>query len=278
VGTGIVKQQIRHCKPFLVRFFPAGRLARIDMTDEMVKERMRGYSKEISVIPPIQDESAVIPVIPPNRECLAEGELGGISKDEVRVLLDVASYPISGVAERYGRLSLSASKGNGIKRKLTGGGFIRSQRISTGRGSAAILFLTDTGTQALRRFGHEVPDTPVAKRYGGDRHRYWVQRIAQLLREKGYRVRQEYPIGGGKTVDVAAFMDDWKVAVEVETGSSDAVSNVRKALAASFHRVISVLPDTASVESLTSELRSLNVDMEKVTTMTYRDVADYIGG
>jgi len=64
------------------------------------------------------------------------------------------------------------------------------------------------------------------------------------------------------------------VAVEVETGNSDAVSNVRKALLAKFDQVVSVMPDKAAVESLLSELRSLSVDMEKVTAMTYRDVND----
>ena len=71
-------------------------------------------------------------------------------------------------------------------------------------------------------------------------------------------------------------MDDWRLAVEVETGNSDAISNVRKALTAMFDRVISVLPDKASVESLLSELRSLDVDMKKVDAMTYRDVESYI--
>ena len=195
-----------------------------------------------------------------------------IPRDEERMLLDVTNYPISGVAERYRRLSLSSSRGCSIKRKLLERGFIRSQRISTGKGSATILFLTDTGTRALRRLGHDAPDVSSARRYGGDRHRYWIQRIAQILEEKGYRVRTEHPVGGGRTIDVAAFMDDWRLAVEVETGNSDAISNVRKALAAGFDRVISVLPDKASVESLISELRSLDVDMKKVDVVTYRDI------
>ena len=69
-------------------------------------------------------------------------------------------------------------------------------------------------------------------------------------------------------------MDDWKVAVEVETGNSDAVSNVRKALSAKFDQVVSVLPDKAAVESLLSELKELDVDISKVKVMTYRDVSD----
>ena len=277
VGTSIVKQQVRHFMPFLVQFFPADHLTKTDVTDEMVKERMRGYFSEIGDIPSLQSKTEEIPVIPPVDKCAdIGGNQGHISKDEEQMLLDVVNYPIFGVAERYRRLSLSSSRGCGIKRRLLEAEIIRSQRISTGKGSATLLFLTDKGTRILRKLGHDVPDVSSAKRYGGDRHRFWIGKISQILAEKGYRVRQEHPIGGGKTVDISASMEDWRIAVEVETGSSDAVSNVKKAVAAGFDRVISVLPDRASVESLISELRKLNVDMEGVGVMTYSDAANHV--
>ncbi|MFC1718473.1 hypothetical protein ACFL6S_32760, partial [Candidatus Poribacteria bacterium] len=233
--------------------------------------------KEIPGIPPLEHGTAEIPVIPMSDKCVDTGSNSGrIPEDEQRMLVDVATYPVSGVAERYRRLSLSSSRGCGIRRKLTDRGLIRSQRISTGKGSATILFLTDSGTQALRRLGHDVPDPPETKRYGGDKHRFWIGKIAQLLEEKGYYVKTEHPIGAGRTIDIAAFMDDWKVAVEVETGSSDVVSNVRKALAAEFHRVISVLPDKTSVDSLLSELKRLDVDLEKVHVVAYGDIENSV--
>ena len=51
---------------------------------------------------------------------------------------------------------------------------------------------------------------------------------------------EEYPIGGGKSVDLACFKDYRKVAVEVETGKSYAAYNLKKCLEAGFDEVRSV--------------------------------------
>ena len=46
------------------------------------------------------------------------------------------------------------------------------------------------------------------------------------------------PIGGGKAVDLVATKGKEHIAIEVETGKSDAQGNVRKCEEAGFHKVV----------------------------------------
>jgi len=69
-----------------------------------------------------------------------------------------------------------------------------------------------------------------APRLGGPEHRYWKKRLAELLKAKGYEVVEEYPLGGGLAIDIVASRDGKMVAVEVETGRSDAKTNALKCL------------------------------------------------
>jgi len=51
-------------------------------------------------------------------------------------------------------------------------------------------------------------------------------------------VSEEVPLGAGKTVDLVAQNDKERIAIEIETGKSDALGNIRKCLAAGFSRVL----------------------------------------
>ncbi|MBW1731425.1 MAG: hypothetical protein JRJ75_11125 [Deltaproteobacteria bacterium] len=61
--------------------------------------------------------------------------------------------------------------------------------------------------------------------------------LAEEYRSKGWQVIEEYPLGKGKAVDLACFRDGRKVAVEIETGKSDAGYNVKKCIQAGFDEV-----------------------------------------
>ena len=47
-------------------------------------------------------------------------------------------------------------------------------------------------------------DRVLSTRHGGMEHQYWKEKVAAKLREWGYTVQDEYPIGEGKTVDLVA--------------------------------------------------------------------------
>jgi hypothetical protein len=55
--------------------------------------------------------------------------------------------------------------------------------------------------------------------------------------KKGWKVIEEYPIGGGKTVDLACLKNSHKLAMEIETSSSYELYNVKKCLKAGFDEI-----------------------------------------
>ena len=77
-------------------------------------------------------------------------------------------------------------------------------------------------------------------RKGGPEHEYWKDKLRDYFREKGYKVVEEKPIGGGKSVDLVAENDKEKIAIEIETGKSDAFHNLAKDLEKDFDKVIVV--------------------------------------
>ena len=46
--------------------------------------------------------------------------------------------------------------------------------------------------------------------------------------------KEEYPIGNGETVDLMVMGESKKVAIEIETGKSDAIRNIGKCLDAGY--------------------------------------------
>ncbi|MFG0252522.1 MAG: hypothetical protein ACF8NJ_06575 [Phycisphaerales bacterium JB038] len=82
---------------------------------------------------------------------------------------------------------------------------------------------------------------PEAQGAGGRRresiaHEYWKNWYAAQLKAQGYLVQIEAPRVGGR-VDVLAEKGGKRVAVEIETGKSDADANVRNCLASGFDEV-----------------------------------------
>jgi len=78
------------------------------------------------------------------------------------------------------------------------------------------------------------------KRQGGPEHEYWKYRIAEHLRNKGYEIEIESPIGEGKTIDIVASRNEEKIAIEIEKGKSDVFENVRKLSSSSFSEIWTV--------------------------------------
>lgn len=232
VGTGIVKLQGRHFKPFLVRF-PLVELEKGSVSDEWLRTRFRGDSESNEEIPAQGGMKDDIPPIPAaGKEAAAkEEELG---ENEKRMLEDVIEHATSGVAARFTRLSLGVGRGSRLVKRVIANGLLSSAMISTGKGRVRFLQLTDKGAAAFRAMGYTVK----LGRRGSPAHEYWKLRLADYYRARGYDVELEKAIGDGKTVDLIAAKDVGHIAIEVETGKSDAVANASKCLAAGFEKVI----------------------------------------
>jgi hypothetical protein len=256
VGTGMLKLQGRWFDPFLVRF-PLIKVSKGSTTDEMIKERMTGfyrnnfgYSDERYDLSSPENQNRVI------RDSLAgekrekEGpknlpaEEEGISGMEMLMLKDILKNGFSTTTERYQRLGLNAYQGNKIKTGLDEKGLIEIRGLAVRTGRIKMFELTEKAKEALSRIGINTNRT---RRKGGLEHEYWKNRIADFFRRNGYRVVEEYPIGEGQAIDLVAMKEDGNIAIEIETGKSDAIHNIRKAIDAGF--------DTVYCATLTDKLR-----------------------
>ena len=168
------------------------------------------------------------------------------------MLLSIAEKPLLGMAERYRRICLSARSGNIAKRELISQELVKEVSIRNGRGRIKLLDLTDRGKEALKEYGYSK-----SLRHGGIEHLYWLRHAKKRLETKGYMVMEEFPIGKGETVDLAIIGKDRKVAIEIETGKSDAIGNIRKCLKAGFE-VVSLATDNRTLDALHNALKSLS--------------------
>ncbi|MDN4175961.1 hypothetical protein QWY28_23655, partial [Nocardioides sp. SOB77] len=73
-------------------------------------------------------------------------------------------------------------------------------------------------------------------------HEYWKRWYARRLEGEGYRVKLEAPRVGGR-VDVLALKGGKQTAIEVETGKSNVVANVKKCLRSDFDKIFIVATD-----------------------------------
>lgn len=256
VGWAVVKLQGRWFFPFLVKL-PLFHVRKGVVTDSFIRDRMnrllakcrellcekQAYStfnpangnnssvknaKDRS-IPPFPDKGKREEIKDKKESCTIK-----LTTQERNFLKDVWQYPTSSVTERYRRLCFSFRSGNNVQNSLICNGFVYSSFVVISRGRIKILALTEKGKKVLGI------KTGRSDRHGGPQHRYWVKRIAEHLRLRGYKVDEEVPVGGGKTIDVIANKNGRRIAFEIETGKSDAAANVKKCLDAGIDKVFVV--------------------------------------
>jgi len=85
---------------------------------------------------------------------------------------------------------------------------------------------------------------------GGAEHEFWKYKIAEMLKKQGYAVEFERKINEHK-VDLVAVKNGETMAIEIETGKSDAEMNLRRDFEAGFKRVVCFV----LLESLANWLR-----------------------
>jgi hypothetical protein len=249
-GSGIVRVQNRVAKPFLVKF-PHFRIQKGSVTDEETRRKMAGYSGNSADILPDEMKSGDIRAI--REEDKSRENNIEITEDEKALLIDILDNPISGIAERFKRLSFSIYKGNRAKDIIISKGIIESHDIPTFKGRIKYLDITEKGKNILRKMGYSIE----RKRQGGHEHEYWKHRIGGLLKTKGYQVEIEKPIGEGKTVDIVATKDGANIAVEIETGKSDVEGNIFKNIGSGFSEIIIVPLNTKSKRKIMEDMKGM---------------------
>jgi hypothetical protein len=268
VGSAIVKLQGRWFRPFLVKF-PLINVPKGSVTDEKLKEQMQGLfgsKKDFSHLPePNRDdliaskdkEGLFVPDGFSREGSMASSEKEKKENDEEEgareaLLGDIVRFPYSSTQERYGRLGWNFYKGNRIRDRMVRDGWIQVRTIKRPDGMVKVFGLTDKGMDEAGRTGLKVERT---WRKGGLEHGYWVQEITSFLRRQGFAVQVEKGLGKGKSVDLEARRDGKRIALEVETGKSDAISNIRKALEAGYDRVLVVCLDGVLKEKVMEQVR-----------------------
>jgi hypothetical protein len=134
-------------------------------------------------------------------------------------------------------------------------GLLTETEISTGKGRIKALQPTKKG------YGILGMDKGERQTIGnpGPEHEYWKNRVADHYRKLGYDVEIEKHIGDGKSVDIAASNTHETIAIEIETGKSDAVYNIIKDIEAGFDKVISVALDNPVKNKIIKEINDSDI-------------------
>lgn len=184
------------------------------------------------------------------------------------LLADIIEHPLSTTVERYERLKLSRRRGHALRTHLVDVGFIEPVRIPTRSGNVVLLGLTDRGRQHAQE--HDLSPPPAPRE--GLEHRYWVSRVAVALRTDGYEVQVEYPVKGNGRVDLWANLNSRSLQVEIETGRSSIITNLKKCVGhADGIILVATNPSAASLCAAAIERLSL----EEVSRVELRTWLDY---
>lgn len=129
---------------------------------------------------------------------------------------------------------------------------VKPVELSTGKARILLLELTPGGKDYLRVLGYQIPEPNETLE-----HRFWKGRVAHYYRSRGFAVDVEQYINGRP--DIIVSKEEFKAAVEIETGKSDPPANVQKRLAAGFPLVI-VAPTSQKVyDSIVNKLREVGL-------------------
>lgn len=186
-----------------------------------------------------------------------------LNDDSFRLLLDIHSHPQDGVKIRYKRLNLSTGKGNRIKQQLIDQGWLQSQVIDLGQTRKILLGLTPHA-------GEIVGLNKSPPQRGSIIHHYWQNYIAQRMRDDGYQVSLEAPRPSGN-IDIVAQKEGRKIAIEIETGLSDFLHNVRQNLLAKYDPVIIVATDKSAYEKIEKGLAAAGLLLPPRVQLVLRD-------
>lgn len=225
VGQSVVKLQDRWNSPVLVQIpnvnVGKGSVSDSDLT--RLSSRYMTRSERKRLLKPLSDQV--------RQSRFLDQPL---NEDAFHLLEDVNCYRDDGVKRRYKRLGWSVDRGNRMKNLLIERGWLEAATIPLGRTRKVILRLSREGRTTL---GLDAKSDVRNESIG---HEFWKRFYAKKLSADGWRVEVEAPRRGG-SVDVLAKRNRETLAVEIETGMSNVISNVRHCLLSKFDEVLVVV-------------------------------------
>jgi len=181
-----------------------------------------------------------------------------------RLLIDILTHPFSNITQRYKRLKLHTKLGNKCRRDLIHKKCVMPRKIITGRGWITLFELTKKGKIVLGDMGYEFKNESESVI-----HKYWKHQVSEYYKRMGLDVRiEEYYVNGRP--DIIINKDGKKIAIEIETGKSNYVRNVEKALAAGFDEVICMAVNRFVEDKIVRALKKKEVLDDRVRVVGVR--------
>lgn len=215
------------------------------ITDKMINEKMAGYFSQKQAFPTFSRE--VTDISKPDKE---------ITNGVKHLLLDILKHPLSGVVKRYLRLGINRRQGNAYKQHLIEKGFIQTKEIPLKEGRITLFEITAKGKSFLNQEGFDTVEYNE-----GIEHRFWKWKISQYYKKSGYDVEVEKRVNGQP--DILITNKNETIAVEIETGLSDALSNIEKGIKSGFSMVISIATNEGAERAIKEQLKRQNLDKDK---------------
>ena len=198
---------------------------------------------------------------PPNKLLTAEAK---------RFLQDITTQPLSTTVSRYERLHLSRRHGDAVRRFLTENELVEPVRLATRTGQVVLYLLTPQGRQVCESLN--IDPGPWHKE--SIEHRYWVNKTAQYYQKQGYEITYEFAIKGNGLIDLLAEKPGKRIAIEVETGKSDIVTNIKKAPKAYPDKFIFVATCPQAVSMCQKAIDSVRQEIDmQIELLTWLDVS-----
>lgn len=238
VGQAVVKLQNRWHQPFLIDV-PLTPVEKGAVTDDQLRSMAASAASR-------SGGSRRPGAVPGDVRQVRFSDLAR-EPDALRLLQDVVDHRHDGVKARYRRLAVSVDRGNRWKRVLLDAGFLETAVANLGRTRRVLLRPSPT---ARKRLG-----LAPGVRHESLLHEFWKHHVAVEYGAQGFEVEIEAarPNGRGR-VDVLARKGDETIAIEIETGKSDVVANVKADLAAGFTRVAVYCADAHARSQIESRL------------------------
>ncbi len=254
VGRGVVKLQDRWTKPILVQF-PLMNVKKGFVSDAMLAQYLQQDLMSSDTKGSVFSEFEQV------RQVRIDDMV--LEQEALAFVQDVIEHEDDGVKARYKRLGWSIDKGNRLKCRLIKHGWLNSEIVRVGNSRKLLLKLTNKAQEALG-----------INMKGQDRaslvHEYWKRYYARHYENQGYNVKLEAPCSGGK-VDVLAYKPGKRIGIEVETGKSNVIVNVRRCLRAKLDKIVIVATTDAAAEKVQRELAKANLLIPSKIELVVRD-------
>lgn len=254
IGQGIVRLQDRWHEPFLVQF-PHVKLDKGAVDDAALRsyiaQSTAGSRREWR----LGRNIGHVPQCPNDDDPLDDVAM--------QLIQDVLDHPDDGVKARYRRLRFSGSRGHACKEWLVNGRWLETQTILVGLSRKVLLRLTTAARQALGL-------TELSQRRESLAHEYWKRFYARRFAADGHDVKLEAQRKNGRA-DLVATRADIRIAIEIETGRSNAVENVRNDLRSGFNRIIVVATDESALNKVERQLAVAGLLVPRRVELVLRD-------